>query len=189
MRAGERTLDVRYVLAAGIEEERFLTMAVEHSDTDFATVLRQAENARERLVLAVGPTGSGKTAWLRTMAADFSLAYFSLGPALAAGLSNVPLRQRPLALARTLEGLLPAPGARLCLDNTDLLFLPELQCDPLRFVAQLSQHRLVLAAFTGAFADGRFTRAYPDHPEYLSRPLSGLTVASFSLGVPTFFQT
>ncbi len=156
---------------------------------DFTTILRQASHAKERLVLAVGPAGSGKTAWLRTVASAHSLDYVAVGAVLATALANLSPRQRPLSLARTLTGLLPSCDAGLCLDNLDLLFLSDLQCDPLRLVAQLSQHRFVIAAFTGNFIGGRYTRAYPDHPEYLSRTLSGLTVASLSAGVPTFFQT
>lgn len=156
---------------------------------DFTTILRQASHAKERLVLALGPTGSGKTALLRAISDSHSLSYVSVGPDLAAALANVSARQRPLALSRILSGLLPPGDSGLALDNLDLLFLPELQCDPLRLVAQLSQHRLVIAAFTGEFANGRYIRAYPDHPEYISRPLLGLTVASLSAGIPSFYQT
>jgi hypothetical protein len=159
------------------------------SAENLSTVLRHADQAKERLVLAVGPSSSGKTAWLRTVASSHPLVYVSVGPILALALVALAPRQRPLALTRTLTGLLPSRDVGLCLDNLDLLFLPELQCDPLRLVAQLSQHRPVIAAFTGEFAEGRYLRAYPDHPEYLSRPLSGLTVVSLSAGRPTFFQT
>ncbi|MET0262307.1 MAG: BREX-3 system P-loop-containing protein BrxF [Rariglobus sp.] len=159
------------------------------TESDIATLLRQANQARERLLLAIGPNGSGKTAWLRNLAESEGLSYLSLGAPLSRALGDLSPRQRPLSVARMLDTLLPAAGVGICLDNTDLLFTPELQCDPLRLVAQLSQHRLVVAAVTGTLAGRRLTRAYPDHPEYLSIELSGVTVASFATGIPTFFQT
>ena len=160
-----------------------------HDAEDIASILRRSHHGRDRLILAVGPSGCGKTAWLRRAAAAHRLHYVSLGQPLAGAIANVTPRHRPIALARTLDHILPSGDGGLCLDNLDVLFLPELQCDPLRLVAQLSQYRLVLAGFTAQFFDGRFTRAYPDHPEYLSRVLSGVTVASLSSGDQTFFQT
>ncbi|HQL20595.1 MAG TPA: BREX-3 system P-loop-containing protein BrxF [Opitutaceae bacterium] len=160
----------------------------DYSTADVGSLLRQANQSRERLILAIGPNGSGKTSWLRELAAAHGLTYLPIGAPLSRALGDLSPRQRPLSLARTLDSLLPAPGLGVCLDNTDLLFAPELQCDPLRLVAQLSQHRLVVAAFTGSFAAGRFTHAYPDHPEYLSVPLSGVTVALFTAGQPSFSQ-
>jgi len=156
---------------------------------EFNTILRQASLAKERLVLALGPTGSGKTALLRAISDSHSLSYISVGPDIATALANISARQRSLGLSRILSGLLPPGDSGLALDNLDLLFLPELKCDPLRLVAQLSQHRLVIASFTGQFASGRYIHAYPDHPEYISRPLSGLTVALLSAGIPSFYQT
>ena len=152
-------------------------------------LIGQITNQRERLFLAIGPTGSGKTAWLREVAKFHSLKFLSIGDPLARALGELSPRQRPLSLARELDALLPQTKVGVCLDNTDLLFLPELKCDPVRLVAHLSQNRLVLASFTGTFDGKRFVRAYPDHPEYLSTELSGVTVASFEFGQPTFLQT
>lgn len=156
---------------------------------ELSALLRQASHARERLVLAVGPSGSGKTTWLRSLSEAHDLTYLSLGSSLARALVELSPRQRPLAVLRTIDALLPASGTGVCLDNTDLLFASELRCAPLRLVAQLSQHRLIVAAFTGTLVGRRFARAYPDHPEYLSTELSGLSVASLSAGIPSFYQT
>lgn len=161
----------------------------ELSFPDLPSLFRQADHARERLILVVGVSGSGKTAWLRDRAAAHGLAYLSVGAVLAPALVDVAPRQRPLAIGRTLDVMLRSIGNGICLDNTDLLFLPELRCDPLRLLAQLSQHRLVVASLTGMFSAGRFSRAYPDHPEYTSVLLSGVTVVHLASGYPTFFQT
>ena len=164
-------------------------MINEQPEQDIATLLRQTNQARERLLVAVGPSGSGKTAWLRHLAETEGFSYLALGVPLSRALGNLRPRQRPLAIARLLNTLLPAAGTGVCLDNIDLFFMPELQCDPLRLVAQLSQHRLVVTSVTGILSGRRLTRAYPDHPEYLSIELSGVSVASFAAGQPTFYQT
>lgn len=161
----------------------------DHTDMSVENLLRKTDFARDRLILVVGPTSSGKTEWLRSTADSHRLRFLALGVPLAGALSELSVRQRPLAVARSIESILPDPKVGICLDNTDILFAPELECDPLRLFALLSQHRLVVASVTGSYSKGRFVRAYPSHPEYFSMDLVGHLVVSLDSGQASIFQT
>jgi hypothetical protein len=52
------------------------------------------------------------------------------------------------------------------LDNTEILFDPVLQQDPLRLLQQVSRNRTIVAAWNGKFEGGTLIYAEPDHPEY-----------------------
>ena len=64
------------------------------------------------------------------------------------------------------------------LDNTEILFHPDLGHDPLRLLQNLSRNRTVVASWSGTAQDGRLTYAAPGHPEYRRYPLKGLVVVS-----------
>ena len=54
----------------------------------------------------------------------------------------------------------------LLLDNTEMLFDPGLQLDPLRLLQQLSRNRSVVASWAGGFDREQLTYAVRGHTEY-----------------------
>ncbi|MBN2345393.1 MAG: BREX-3 system P-loop-containing protein BrxF, partial [Candidatus Aminicenantes bacterium] len=122
-----------------------------------------------RLVLLVGPVGSGKTPLLKALSRQHHTSTLNLNLALSQRLLDLTTRERPLRARRILEDLLAEhPGDTIALDNIELLFDPALQLNPLALLQQLSRQRTLVVAWGGTYdADHAvLTYAEPGHPEY-----------------------
>jgi hypothetical protein len=142
--------------------------------------IRGAETAREMLVFAIGPSGAGKTRFLKSVADNMGMTYLPLGGAIARRLVDVPARRRPMALEAITSEIMDSSSKQICVDNSEILFQKTLHCDPVRFAMNLSHSRLLLFALNGAFSDGQLIHGYPDHPEYFTADLRGFPVITFS---------
>ena len=101
-----------------------------------------AENYN-RLVLLVGPAGSGKTAALRSLAAAENVSVLNVGVEVTQRLLDLTERQRVLQLPKILEEAAAAyPAGLTLLDNIEVLFNPLLRQDPLRLLQSLEVERL-----------------------------------------------
>ena len=130
-----------------------------------------------RLVLVVLPSGSGKTATLRSVAQRLSARYINVNLGLSRRLLGLTERQRALQAGRLLDEIIGNGGdAIVLLDNVELLFDPKLQQDPLRLFRALSRRRTVAVAWNGQVQGGYLTYAEPDHPEYRRYPAGDLIV-------------
>jgi hypothetical protein len=56
------------------------------------------------------------------------------------------------------------------LDNTEVLFDPELRQDPLRLLQSLARRRVVVASWAGGLDGADLVYAEPGHPEYRRYP-------------------
>ena len=132
----------------------------------------QAANLYYRLVLVVGPAGSGKTGALREAAARAGAPLVNVNLELSHRLLDLTGRRRALRMQPLLDEIAAGAGSDVVLlDNTELLFDPTLRQDPLRLLQSLSRHRTVAASWNGAVEDGRVRYAAPGHPEYRRYPL------------------
>lgn len=128
----------------------------------------QATSRYFRLVLVVGPAGSGKTAALAEGRPEPASSVLHLGSALGARLLPLSKRQRALQTQALLESLVDETGADpVFLDNLEILFDPALQQDVLRLLQGLSRNRTVVAAWPGNYHDGALSYAEPGHPEHV----------------------
>jgi hypothetical protein len=156
-------------------------------------VLRKIGEARElyhRLILMVGPAGSGKTEALKEVSASTSAPLINVNLELSRRMLDLTERQRVLQLPRLLgeivgeaTGDLPAAtlaaqAGLVLLDNIEILFDVHLKQDPLRLLQRLSRNKTVVAAWNGSIVDGHMTYAVPDHPEYRRYPIRDFLVAS-----------
>lgn len=118
-----------------------------------------------RLVLLVGSAATGKTKILVQTAKDEGYPYINL--MLSQKLLEYPVKIRTLRLPRIVETIIGETGKdTVLLDNTEILFNPVLQQDPLRLLQQVSRNRTIVAAWNGKFEGGALIYAEPDHPEY-----------------------
>lgn len=158
--------------------------------TDFQHALddtiRHAASGRHRLVLIVGEAGSGKTAFLRGIAASHTMQFLSLGEPLGVRLLETSPRTRPLMIEETVRQLLDETRPGACIDNTDILFDPGLRCDPLRLACSVSQNTFVAYSLTGRIERKRFVRGYPDHPEFYSEELPSVPIITLDRSGPSF---
>jgi len=168
-------------------------------------VLRKIGEARElyhRLILMVGPAGSGKTSALQEVSARASAPLVNVNLELSRRMLDLTERQRALQLPRLLGKIVgEATGELVLLDNIEILFDVHLKQDPLRLLQGLSRNKTVVAAWNGEIrTEGRglrtessadidsalstrssalyLTYAVPDHPEYRRYPIRDFLVAS-----------
>jgi len=140
-----------------------------------AQVLRKISQARElyyRLILLVGPAGSGKTSALKEVSARASAPLVSVNLELSRRMLDLTERQRALQASRLLGQIVnEAPGELVLLDNIEILFDVHLKQDPLRLLQGLSRNKTIVAAWNGTIVDGYLTYAEPGHPEYRRYPV------------------
>jgi len=120
-----------------------------------------------RLVLVVGPAGSGKTPLVKELCRRQSFPYLNVNLALSQRLLDLTTKERPLRVRRLLDDAIgEQPGDAVVLDNIELLFDPALHQDPLACLQALSRNRTLVASWGGAYAENALTYAEPGHPEY-----------------------
>ena len=132
-----------------------------------------------RLLLVVGPLGSGKTPLLKALCQQQDLPYVNVNLTLSQRLLDLTDKERPLRVRRLLADVIgEQAGDIIALDNFELLFDPTLHQDPLACLQGLSRNKTLVAAWGGSYVNNLLTYAEPGHPEYrrYERP-DALTVA------------
>ncbi|KAA2211335.1 BREX-3 system P-loop-containing protein BrxF [Teichococcus oryzae] len=128
-----------------------------------------------KLVLLVGPPGSGKSKLLGQLSARRNAPIVRLGEDLGRLLVPLPASQRHLMAPDLLKELAgEAVGRDLLLwDNIELLFDRTLRLSPLDLMRRHSHGRRVVAAWPGELRDGRLVYAVPGHPEHQNHGTEG----------------
>ncbi|WP_322488569.1 BREX-3 system P-loop-containing protein BrxF [Chloroflexus sp.] len=143
-------------------------------------VLRAIDQVRERyyrLIVIVGPAGSGKTSALQAVSALTSAPMINVNLELSRRLLNLTERQRAIHLPRILGDIVQETAAELVLlDNIELLFDVHLHVDPLRLLQRLARNRTVVATWNGTVGPNGLTYAVPGHPEYRRYPTGDLVI-------------
>jgi hypothetical protein len=123
-------------------------------------VLPRTRDAYYKLVLAVGPARTGKTAMLTELAAHHSWPRLNVNLRLSERLLELTRRQRATRVASILDDMVRA-------EKSDVVLLDnmELAQDPLRLLQTLSRNRAIVAAWPGGFDGACLTYAEPGHPE------------------------
>ena len=137
-----------------------------------------AESLYHRLVLVVGPEGSGKTSALRDVAERIDAPLINVGLELSRRLLDLTERQRRIRVPPLLGGIVAeTAGDVVLLDNVEFLFDIALRQNPLGLLQRLSRRRTVVATWNGSMEDGHIVYAVPDHSEYRRYPVDGILVA------------
>ncbi|GAB6063714.1 BREX-3 system P-loop-containing protein BrxF [Deferrisoma palaeochoriense] len=130
-----------------------------------------------RLVLVVGPAGSGKTRVLQTVSRKTGAPIINVNLELSRRMLDLTARQRALALRDILRKVVDeVPGDVVLFDNMEILFDVSLQQNPLQLLRRLSRSRTVVGAWSGVVAEGHLTYAEPGHPEWRRYPLEDVLV-------------
>src|SRR5271165_1951930 len=129
-------------------------------------VLSRTKDAYYKLVLAVGPARTGKTATLIELCAQHRWPRVNVNLRLSERLLELTHRQRATRVASILDGMIRSEKSDVVLlDNIELLFAEELAQDPLRLLQSLSRNRTIVAAWPGSFNGAYLSYAQPGHPE------------------------
>lgn len=152
-----------------------------------------------RLVLVVGPAGTGKTAALQDVQEHLGASLINVNLDLSRQLLDLTERQRALQLPRLLTEITnSAAGEVVLFDNIEILFDVSLKQDPLRLLQGLSRNKAVVAAWNGKIISDEWKvmsnerhsslsphhsslyliYAAPDHPEYRRYQVRDFLVAS-----------
>lgn len=130
-------------------------------------LIDQATQLYYRLVLVVGPPGSGKTEVLRFLENRHGFPRINLNLELSRRLLELTERQRVLQLPKLLAELSASyESGVILLDNVEIFFDVALKQDPLRLLQKLSRQRTVVAAWPGNIYANKLVYAEPNHPEY-----------------------
>lgn len=151
-------LDVVYRLRSAIKEARVLYF---------------------RLIILVGPIGSGKTRALQQLAKEIDAPLINVNLELSRRLLEVPEKQRPFQVLEILRELIREDAAEvIILDNLELLFSNMLKQDPLALLKKVSPNQLLIAAWTGRINRGNLIYAEPAHHEYRRYPVKDFLVVN-----------
>ena len=142
--------------------------------------IRRARTGYHRLVLLVGPAGTGKGAVLRLAAERSDGHLINVNLELSRQLLDLTTDQRALHFARILEEILGPDDTTVFLRRTEILFDPAFQQDTLRLLRQLSRTRTVVSAWSGT-VDGAFLNyAEPGHVEHQRHETEGVSLVEMS---------
>lgn len=133
---------------------------------EIRTNLQEAHGLYCRLILVVGPAGSGKTAALLSLAESGGFPYLNLNFLLSQRLLEYPSRARAYRLRDALNEILKVSGDVVVLDNIEILFDPHLKQDPLRLLQLASRNRTIVASWNGEAVGRTLTYATAGHPEH-----------------------
>lgn len=132
-----------------------------------------------RLLLLVGSPRSGKTTALCRLSAERSWSVVNVNLRLAESLLEVASRRRPHVVQQRLDQVVgEGRNETLLLDNTEILFNPALQLDPLRLLQQLARNRSVVSTWAGSFDGKHLSYAEPGHPEFKRYPKPDALIVS-----------
>ncbi len=134
-----------------------------------------------KLIMLIGPPGSGKTQLLRSLEAKTSSVCLNVGVLLGVRLAPLTQRQRQLGVSRVVCELADehATAGLLLVDNIELLFDRSLHVSPLDILKQQAHARRVVAAWPGELRDGRLRYAEMGHSEY--QDYSAESLVTFSI--------
>lgn len=129
-----------------------------------------------KLILLIGPPGSGKSDLLGQLAERRQARVLSVGADLGRELLSVPGTRRHLLAADLLKELADGIVSRglLLLDNIELLFDRTLQLSPLDLLKRHAHARRVVAVWPGELQEGRLSYATSGHPEHQDYGIDGL---------------
>lgn len=130
-------------------------------------LISKAESSYYKLVIVVGKSGSGKTTLLRRISEELHIPLINLGLELSRRLLSLTNNQRKLMAAEIIEEILEERGGpRLAIDNTEIIFDPNLKLSPSGLLKNISRSRLLIWSWNGEQNGDQLIYSYAGHPEY-----------------------
>lgn len=114
----------------------------------------EVEETEQKLVIIVGKPGSGKSKIMRELGQKPGWKYVDSKRLLTDELLEMSPKSRARVAASLMSDILAIGDAKvILLDNTQVLFAPVLQIDPLEVLKQISQTQTIVAAWPGEYVD------------------------------------
>jgi DNA polymerase III delta prime subunit len=149
--------------------------------------ISHAPGMYSRLILLVGPSGTGKTQALQRIAAEYDKNILNVNLEMSKNLMKIPIPRRESRAGRVFDDMIKdfcsalekhgesSPEEKLVfLDNLEILFDKDLKLDPLRLLQSVSRNTntTVVASWNGTWSNNKLsngkqlTFAVSGHPEY-----------------------
>ncbi|BBB91337.1 MAG TPA: BREX-3 system P-loop-containing protein BrxF [Methylomusa anaerophila] len=143
--------------------------------------VREVGKKGERLVIIAGKPGSGKSKIMRELSEMRGWVYVDSKTLLTDELFEMSPKARAGEAANIMDEVLEQKSADvILLDNTQVLFAPVLQVNPLTLLRRLSQKQTVVAAWPGSFENGELVYSGNMGSEPVSYSGEGLKVVAIS---------
>lgn len=145
-----------------------MPISCERFERLIGTKILVVENRRHKLVLLVAPSSSGKTGLLQYLSKNHPgrFEYLNLNRELSVLLKDVAVNERPYKVRELLDKVVSDKQGVLLVDNTEIIFDPELKLDAVKTLERLSRFNIVVASWSGSLKDGVLSYAEPSHKEY-----------------------
>jgi energy-coupling factor transporter ATP-binding protein EcfA2 len=136
------------------------------AEPDWQQVIDRAASSYFKLVLIIGPTGSGKTKLLKEVG-GYGFHHLNFGEDFSRLLLAKPLNLRAVEAEEVAMDLVEAQKSRkLAIDNTEVLFENPIKLNPLTLLKRLSVDRLIVATLNARLEASRIIYGIPGHPSY-----------------------
>jgi len=134
---------------------------------EIKSLISRAELAYYKLIIVVGKSGSGKTTLLRRISEELHIPLLNLGLELSRRLLSLTNKQRKLMVAEIIEEIFDEQDATtLVIDNTEVVFDPNLKLNPSGLLKNISRNRLLVWSWNGEQDGDQLIYSYAGHPEY-----------------------
>jgi adenylate kinase len=134
---------------------------------EIKSLISRAELSYYKLIIVVGKSGSGKTTLLRRISEELHFPLVNLGLELSRRLLSLTNKQRKLMAAEIIEEILDEQDAPiLVIDNTEVVFDPNLKLNPSGLLKNISRNRLLIWSWNGEQNGDQLIYSYAGHPEY-----------------------
>jgi DNA polymerase III delta prime subunit len=142
--------------------------------------ISHAQGMYSRLILMVGPSGTGKTKALQELSTENGKNITNVNLEMSRRLLELPVQRRGIRASQIFKdvvrdaaegapGTEPAGNGRnsvVLLDNLEILFDKDLNLNPLVLLEAASRNTTIVASWNGSYTDRKLTFARAGHPEY-----------------------
>jgi ABC-type uncharacterized transport system ATPase component len=131
-------------------------------DLNTTQILSDASKKYHRLVIVLGLPSTGKTKRLNKFKEHLNTVYINLNLALSEKLLNYSSNEQQYNVEELVNLIIDQhPTKVLLIDNTEIMFDPNLNLDVLNLFKRISRHQTCIITWTGSISDGklRFSEA------------------------------
>ena len=125
-------------------------------DLNTTQILSDASKKYHRLVIILGLPNTGKTKKLKKFMEYANIAYINLNHILSEKLLNFSSNEQQYNVDDIINSILDQYRNKILLiDNTEIMFDPNLNLDVLNLFKRISRHQTCIITWTGSISDGK----------------------------------
>jgi hypothetical protein len=119
-----------------------------------------------KLLLLAGKHSSGKTNALKKVQQHLKSPLINLNFEISNKLQNVDHDDQGTIFDTVISELSSSTDQPILIDNTEILFSPEFQLNPLQILKRISRTRVVIASWSGTYSNGQLIHGDINDDEY-----------------------